>query len=195
MCVQVGVLALPYCFSYLTWAGGPLLLTLSCATSLYTSYLLACLHQDAHGTRHNSYLELGRAVLGTPGPEFIDFGTCEPAGGSASCLWLGPGISLHTRPHVSKSRTQQHMLASLHRDAHGTRHDSCLELGRAILGTLDTGFVRAWALGVVVGIWGVQYRRLASLHHGSRGTRRDSCVELGRAGLGAPLQCAWDCSS
>ena len=60
----MGVLALPYCFSYLTWSAGPLLLALSCATSLYTSYLLACLHQDSSGTRHNSYLELGRAVLG-----------------------------------------------------------------------------------------------------------------------------------
>ena len=63
---QVGVLALPYCFSYLTWSAGPLLLALSCATSLYTSYLLACLHQDSSGTRYNSYLELGRAVLGAP---------------------------------------------------------------------------------------------------------------------------------
>lgn len=62
--VQVGVLALPYTFSYLTWAGGIFALALSASVSLYTSYLLAALHQDEHGVRHNRYLDLGRAVWG-----------------------------------------------------------------------------------------------------------------------------------
>ena len=61
---RVGVLALPHSFSYLTWAGGPLLLVASCLTSLYTSYLLAALHQTEGGTRYNTYPELGRGCLG-----------------------------------------------------------------------------------------------------------------------------------
>ena len=61
---QVGVLALPYTFSYLTWAGGLIALSLSASISLYTSYLLAALHLDDSGVRHNRYLDLARAVLG-----------------------------------------------------------------------------------------------------------------------------------
>lgn len=63
-CVQVGVLALPYTFSYLTWTGGLIALSLSAAVSMYTSYLLAAMHQDEQGTRHNRYLDLGKHVYG-----------------------------------------------------------------------------------------------------------------------------------
>ena len=62
--MQVGVLALPYTFSLLTWTGGIIALVLSASVSLYTSYLLAALHQNEQGVRHNRYLDLGRAVLG-----------------------------------------------------------------------------------------------------------------------------------
>ena len=58
------MLALPYTFSYLTWAGGLILLFLSASVSLYTSWLLAALHQDERGIRHNRYLDLGQHVLG-----------------------------------------------------------------------------------------------------------------------------------
>ena len=49
----VGVLGLPSALSYLTWAGGVGLLALSAVVSLYTSYLLAALHEGADGKRHN----------------------------------------------------------------------------------------------------------------------------------------------
>ena len=49
----VGVLGLPSALSYLTWAGGVGLLALSAVVSLYTSYLLAALHEGADGNRHN----------------------------------------------------------------------------------------------------------------------------------------------
>ena len=61
---RVGVLALPYSFSYLTWGGGPLLLVCTCLTSLYTSFILAAMHQTETGARYNSYPELGRGLLG-----------------------------------------------------------------------------------------------------------------------------------
>ena len=64
------MLALPYTFSYLTWSGGVIALVLSASVSLYTSYLLAALHQDESGVRHNRYLDLGRAVLGAA-PFFV----------------------------------------------------------------------------------------------------------------------------
>jgi len=51
--VGVGVLGLPSALSYLTWAGGVGLLMLSAVVSLYTSYLLAALHEGADGKRHN----------------------------------------------------------------------------------------------------------------------------------------------
>lgn len=62
----VGVLGLPYSFSYLGWAGGVLALAITLAASLFTSYLLAVLHEEPDGTRHNRYVDLGTAVLGTP---------------------------------------------------------------------------------------------------------------------------------
>ena len=62
--VGVGVLGLPYAFSYLGWTGGLLFLGLCFMTSLYTSYLLAALHEGPDGTRRNRYKDLGQAVLG-----------------------------------------------------------------------------------------------------------------------------------
>lgn len=59
------MLALPYTFSYLTWAGGLILLALSMAISLYTSYLLAALHQDESGSRRDTYIDLAKAILGS----------------------------------------------------------------------------------------------------------------------------------
>ena len=61
---RVGVLALPSSFSYLTWGGGPLFLGLCCASSLYTCYTLASLHQTDSGKRYNTYAELGVGCLG-----------------------------------------------------------------------------------------------------------------------------------
>lgn len=56
--VGVGVLGLPSALSHLTWVGGLALLTLSAAVSLYTSYLLAALHESPDGkTRHNRRAE------------------------------------------------------------------------------------------------------------------------------------------
>ena len=62
--VGVGVLGLPYAFSYLGWTAGLLFLGLCFMTSLYTSYLLAALHEGPDGTRRNRYKDLGQAVLG-----------------------------------------------------------------------------------------------------------------------------------
>ena len=62
--VGVGVLGLPYAFSYLGWAAGFLFLGLCFMTSLYTSYLLAALHEGPDSTRRNRYKDLGQAVLG-----------------------------------------------------------------------------------------------------------------------------------
>lgn len=53
--VGVGVLSLPYAFSYLTWTGGVIALAVTTATSFYTGYLLAALHEDKDGRRHNRY--------------------------------------------------------------------------------------------------------------------------------------------
>jgi amino acid permease len=53
--VGVGILGLPYAFSYLTWSGGLVALGATTATSLYTAYLLAALHEDKDGRRHNRY--------------------------------------------------------------------------------------------------------------------------------------------
>ena len=61
---RVGVLALPYSFSHLTWGAGPLLLVFTCLTNLYTSFILAAMHQTETGARYNSYPELGRGLLG-----------------------------------------------------------------------------------------------------------------------------------
>ena len=60
----MGVLGLPYAFSYLGWTAGLLFLGLCFMTSLYTSYLLAALHEGPDGTRRNRYKDLGQAVLG-----------------------------------------------------------------------------------------------------------------------------------
>lgn len=62
--VGVGVLGLPYSFSYLGWFGGTFALTLTLAASLYTAYLLAALHEEPDGTRHDRYVDLGVAILG-----------------------------------------------------------------------------------------------------------------------------------
>ena len=64
--VGVGVLGLPYAFSYLGWIWGVIALVTTLAASLYTAYLLAALHEEADGTRHNRYVDLGRAILGMP---------------------------------------------------------------------------------------------------------------------------------
>ena len=53
--VGVGVLSLPYAFSYLTWTGGLIALGITTATSLYTGYQLAALHEDKDGKRHNRF--------------------------------------------------------------------------------------------------------------------------------------------
>lgn len=66
--VGVGVLGLPSALSHLTWAGGLALLTLSAAVSLYTSYLLAALHESPDGkTRHNRRAERPWHFEGPPG--------------------------------------------------------------------------------------------------------------------------------
>ncbi|KAK9831112.1 hypothetical protein WJX74_003668 [Apatococcus lobatus] len=62
--VGVGILGLPYAFSCLGWIGGLLALTIATVASLYTSCLLASMHEDKDGHRHNRYEELGKAVLG-----------------------------------------------------------------------------------------------------------------------------------
>ncbi|KAK9815636.1 hypothetical protein WJX72_007252 [[Myrmecia] bisecta] len=62
--VGVGVLGLPYAFSYLGWFFGLLLLVGTAAVSLYTSHLLAHMHEDECGTRHCRYQDLGKAVFG-----------------------------------------------------------------------------------------------------------------------------------
>lgn len=60
-----GVLGLPYAMSYLGWVAGTITLTLLTAASIYTSYLLAALHErGAPGRRLNDYQAMGRAVLG-----------------------------------------------------------------------------------------------------------------------------------
>ncbi len=62
--VGVGVLGLPYSFSYLGWYWGVIALAITLAASLYTAYLLAALHEEPDGTRHNRYVDLGRAMIG-----------------------------------------------------------------------------------------------------------------------------------
>ena len=62
--VGVGVLGLPYSFSYLGWVAGVFALVATLAVSLYTAYLLSALHEEPDGTRHNRYVDLGRAILG-----------------------------------------------------------------------------------------------------------------------------------
>lgn len=61
--VGAGVLGLPSAFSYLGWGAGLTTLTLLCAASIYTSYLLAELH-EYEDRRLNSYREIGEAVWG-----------------------------------------------------------------------------------------------------------------------------------
>ena len=80
-CCSVGVLALPYSFSSLTWGGGPLLLALCCVSNLYTCHILAALHQTESGKRFNTYAELGAACLGEPLA-----GSVELRGASSACL-------------------------------------------------------------------------------------------------------------
>lgn len=48
------------------WAGGLTMLTLFTLSSIYTSYLLAALHEH-EGRRLNTYRELGEAILGGQG--------------------------------------------------------------------------------------------------------------------------------
>ena len=43
---------------------GLLLLTVLCGFSIYTSYLLAALHEAPNGERLNTYREMGEAILG-----------------------------------------------------------------------------------------------------------------------------------
>ncbi|KAL6771725.1 hypothetical protein ACKKBG_A27570 [Auxenochlorella protothecoides x Auxenochlorella symbiontica] len=62
--VGAGVLGLPYAISYLGWAGGLSVLTALTLASMYTSYLLAALHEGHDGRRLNDYQAMGRAVLG-----------------------------------------------------------------------------------------------------------------------------------
>ena len=62
--VGVGVLGLPYAFSYLGWFGGIFGLTATLVVSLYTAYQISALHEEPDGTRHNRYADLGRAILG-----------------------------------------------------------------------------------------------------------------------------------
>ena len=62
--VGVGVLGLPYAFSYLGWFGGIFGLTATLVVSLYTAYQISALHEEPDGTRHNRYADLGRAMLG-----------------------------------------------------------------------------------------------------------------------------------
>ena len=57
--VGVGVLSLPYAFSYLTWTGGIIALALTTATSLYTAYLLAALHEEKDGRRWAGLMPVG----------------------------------------------------------------------------------------------------------------------------------------
>ncbi len=64
--VGVGVLGLPYSFSYLGWYAGVAALVATLAASLYTAYLLSALHEEPDGRRHNRYVNLGRAILGMP---------------------------------------------------------------------------------------------------------------------------------
>ncbi len=61
--VGAGVLGLPYAFSRLGWVAGLTTLTLLCTASMYTSYLLAALH-ELHGRRLNTYREVAEAVWG-----------------------------------------------------------------------------------------------------------------------------------
>ena len=58
--VGVGVLSLPHAFSYLTWTGGIIALGTTTATSLYTAYLLAAMHEEKDGRR---------CLPTTPGPQ------------------------------------------------------------------------------------------------------------------------------
>ncbi|KAG7667163.1 hypothetical protein KSW81_000904 [Nannochloris sp. 'desiccata'] len=63
--VGAGVLGLPHSFSYLGWGPGLFLLASLCAISIYTSHLLAHLHEDPDGDkRYNTYREIGEAVWG-----------------------------------------------------------------------------------------------------------------------------------
>ncbi len=74
--VGVGVLGLPYSFSYLGWYWGVIALAVTLAASLYTAYLLAALHEEPDGTRHNRYVDLGRAMIGTVFLFCLDILTC-----------------------------------------------------------------------------------------------------------------------
>jgi amino acid permease len=63
--VGAGVLGLPYAFSYLGWYAGPIFLGCAAATSYYTSFQLAGMHEH-EGKRLNRYQDVGIAVLGRP---------------------------------------------------------------------------------------------------------------------------------
>ncbi|KAI3427219.1 hypothetical protein D9Q98_007154 [Chlorella vulgaris] len=62
--VGAGVLGLPHAFSFLGWVAGLSLLTLLCGFSIYTSYLLAALHETPNGDRLNTYRAMGAEILG-----------------------------------------------------------------------------------------------------------------------------------
>ncbi len=64
--VGAGVLGLPSAFSHLGWAGGLSLLSIFTVTSLYTSYLLASLHERGD-KRYNTYRERGEGIFGALG--------------------------------------------------------------------------------------------------------------------------------
>ena len=83
--VGVGVLGLPYSFSYLGWAGGITALIVTLAASLYTAHLLAVLHEDPDGTRHDRYVDLGVAILGTH-PVRLLLSKCAQHLLSSTCL-------------------------------------------------------------------------------------------------------------
>jgi amino acid permease len=61
--VGAGVLGLPYAFSYLGFVGGSFLLLLAGGSALYTSWLLASMH-EMNSVRHNRYRDLGAAIMG-----------------------------------------------------------------------------------------------------------------------------------
>jgi amino acid permease len=61
------VLGLPFAFSYLGWVFGLLFLLIASTASLYTSWLLASMHEQEGGKRINRYRDLGVHVFGPLG--------------------------------------------------------------------------------------------------------------------------------
>ena len=93
----MGVLGLPYAFSYLRWVGGLLFLATCFVTSLYTSSLLAALHEAPDGTRRNRYKDLGKAIFGEPAAWRLQPPGCGQAG-ACKLRVLVPLDGAH-RPH------------------------------------------------------------------------------------------------